>query len=254
VKLFALSLVLVGCGTVRETPDAAVNGDGVVIDAKIPTNCDNNGIDITAEHLDWDSSDDGAAFCGVGGAVWQVRGSTDAKEMTSTGPNGRAEIKCLPPDANVTVDVTVPAGPNQCTTHPGSYAVNGIAYFNKQVLMMLPAADAFRARSISTTRVTNFYSQVGAAYDATKGALLVHVVGPAQIVNIGAAHDTAEYFDGTLWQAQSTTPGSTVKEVFFPNVAVGTTAVTSGLSGTIGLDTNVPIEANKITYVTIYHP
>jgi hypothetical protein len=254
VKLFTLGLILVGCGTVKETPDAAVNGDGMLIDTAMPGNCANNGYDFTGEHLDWDSHDEGALFCGVGSAIWQVRGSTDAKEMTSTGPNGRAEIKCLPPDDHVVVDITVPSGPNQCTTSPGSYAVNGIAYINKALVAMLPTMTNFRARSISTTRLTNFYSQIGPAYDATKGALLVHLVGAPQVVSISAAHDQAEFFDDNLWQAQSTTAGSTVEEVFFPNVAPGTTAVTSSLSGTVGLDPAVPIEANKITYVTIYHP
>lgn len=254
MKLFALSLVLVGCGTVRETPDAAVNGDGMIIDTPIPSNCTNNGIDFTGEHLDFKSPDDGTRFCGVGGATWQVRGSTDAKEMTSTGPNGRAHILCLPPDDHVTVDITVPSGANQCATMPGSYTINGIAYINKAVVAMLPSTAAFRARSISTTALTNFYAQIGMPYDASKGSLMVHVVGAPQVVNISAAHDTAEYKDDTeLWQAQGTTAATVVDEVFFPNVPVGTTSVTSSLSGTIGLDSGVPIEANKITYITIYH-
>lgn len=259
MKLFALSLVLVGCGTVKETPDAAVNGDGVLIDAKIPGNCTNGGDAFTGEHLDlWSNDTVTGKFCGVGGAVWTVDGSSDAKETATTAPNGRAVIACLPTTDTVRVDITVPSGANQCETMPGSYTINGIAIVDKQVMAMLPSMATFRVRSLpdgsGTKQRDGLYTNtIGAAYDASKGALMVHVVGATQLVTINAAHDTAVFYDGNLWAPQGSTAASGVDEVYFPNVAVGTATISSSLSGTLGL-IQVPIEANKITYATIYHP
>ena len=250
----ALFLLLAACGTVKENPDAAVNGDGVVIDGP-PSACANGGKSFTGEHLDWDSSGEDASFCGVFQAKWTVHGSTDAKETATTAPNGRAVIACLPTDALVRVDVTVPTAASQCATRVmgQAYGIDGIAMVSNAVLAALPSTANFRARSISSTRVPQFYMQIGPTYDPTKGGLLVHVVGPAQLVTISASHDTAEFYDGSLWQAQGTTAGAVVQEVYFPNVPVGTATISSSLSGTVGVD-SVPIEANKITYATIVHP
>ena len=240
----AVLLVACGCGEVKDKPDAPV-GDGKTTDGKaIDAGMCSGGISFTGEDVDWDSTD--TAFCGVFNATLKVRGSSDPAQSDTTSPNGRW-VMCLPLQTPVTIDLTPPTGNNPCATSPGSYGLKGIAVADAQVQAMLTGTDVFRIREFSTNRATGFYAQIGRAYDPTKGALMVHVVGAQHPVAITAVHDQVEKSDGTTWQA-----GDTGVDVYFPNIPVGTTTIQAA-TGTTGA-ISVPIEANTITYATIVTP
>jgi len=242
--LVALLLAACGCSDGKGKPDAPV-GDGRLPDGKaVDAGKCAGGIFFTGEALDWDSTD--AGFCGVFNATLKVRNSSDPAQTDTTSPNGRWEM-CIPLQTPVSIDLTPPTGNNPCATNPGSYGLKGIVVADAQVQAMLTGTDVFRVREISTSRATGFYAQIGSPYDASKGGLMVHVVGSQHPVAITAAHDQVEKSDGTTWQ-----PGDTGVDVYFPNVAVGTTAIQAA-TGTTGA-ISVPIEANTITYATIVTP
>lgn len=237
-------LAACGCGEVKDKPDAAL-ADGKQPDGK-PADAGKcaGAIFFTGEAIDWDSTD--ANFCGVFNATLKVRNSSDPAQMDTTSPNGRFEM-CIPLQTPVSIDVTPPTGNNPCATNPGSYALKGIAVANAQVEAKLTGTDVFRIRAFSTNRQTAFYAQIGALYDSTRGALMVHVAGTQVPIAISVMHDQVERYDGTTWSA-----GNTGTDVYFPNIPVGTASiqVPSGTDGAI----SVPIEANTITYATVVTP
>lgn len=234
-------LAACSCGNVTVSPDAAKPDTGPVVDAG---KCGANAF-FTGEHVDWDESD--AAFCGVFNSTWKVRGSSDATMSDTTSPNGRFEL-CIPAQtADVILDVTPDTAASQCPNVAGNYPLRGIAIANAKVQAELPAGRFFSARSYTLARGNSFYTQIGASYDPAKGALFIHTVGAPKPIAITTPHDTAEAYDGTLWAA-----GATGVNVYFPNVAAGTTTIQAA-TNTVG-PTTVPIEANTITYVTLIMP
>ena len=86
-------------------------------------------------------------------------------------------------------------------------------------------------------------ASLGVTLDAGKGHIFAHVDKTQAAVTISAASGTAQKYDGTAWSA-----GTIGVNVFFPNVAPGMVMVTMGSA--IGNGT-VPVEAGKITYVTL---
>lgn len=242
VKSLLAIIALCACSDPPAKPDAAVDSavDGKTADAG---RCGAD-VPLTAEHLDWDTTD--AAFCGVFQATWTVRGSTNPLETAKTPPNGRV-VLCIPDAARTTIDVTPATAASQCAMTGGTYPLHAVAVIDRSVEAMLSATSVFRGRSFTGARETSFYTQIGAAYDPGKGALLVHVAGTPHPVAISGTHDATQRFDGSSWAA-----GDTGIDVYFPNVPVGTTTIT-GAAGTIG-GGSVPIEANTVTFATLYSP
>jgi hypothetical protein len=114
----------------------------------------------------------------------------------------------------------------------------GIAIADPSVIA---SGQIISLRSFTTVRV----GTLGVTLDPGKGHVFVHIDKTAQPVQVSSAHATPQYFDGTAWN----TTGPTGVNVFFPNVAVGTTNVTM-TGGAVGQAT-VPVEAGKITYLTL---
>ncbi len=241
----ALLVALSACSDPPAKPDASIDAPKIIDARAIDAGVCGTDVPFTGELVDWDSTE--AQFCGVLGATWTVRGSSDPKEThTSNAPNGRI-VMCIPSQSSTTIDITVPAGNSPCAgTMTSGYAIRGIAMANATVQAMIPATDLFSARAFTTARQTTFYTQIGAAFDPAKGGLFVHVAGTPKAVSIDVAHDATQAFDGTTWAA-----GASGADVYFPNVPAGAATITA--TGAIG-GGPAPIEANAITYVTIVSP
>jgi hypothetical protein len=247
VKCLLALVALSACSDPNVKPiDASTDGPKTIDARAVDAGVCGADVPFTGELIDWDSTD--ATFCGVFNATLKVRGSTNPLETHMTPPNGRV-VMCVPntTGTGTLIDITVPTGNSPCLGMTSGYAIRGIAWVNPAVEAMLGATNVFSARAFTTTRQTSFYTQIGAAYDPTKGGLYVHVVGATHDVAIDAAHDAAQSYNGTTWAA-----GATGGDVFFPNVAPGMAKITA-ITGVTGTD-NVPIEANALTYVTIVGP
>ena len=83
-------------------------------------------------------------------------------------------------------------------------------------------------------------------FDMAKAHVMVHVDGQKRAVAILATHATAQAFSGTTWAA-----GETGSDVLFPNVDVasGSTMLTV-VGGAIGTG-SIPLQAGKLTMVTV---
>ena len=224
-------LALAACGSNHpKTPDAAIDAPP---DAPPP-------VMVAGEYIDWDSA--ATAFCGIFMAKYQVQGDT---AMATTPPNGRIRVTVPPGQgtALVRLNLTPPTDPTQCATASGTYTVPGIVAIQYAVIA---TGQTFSARAFTDTRRTSFFQQVGLTYDAAKAQVVVHVDGTMRAVSIMATHDTAIAFDGTQWAA-----GTTGMDVYFPNVDVGSgmVGVTMG-SPDVG-EGQYPVEAGKVTYVTL---
>lgn len=213
------------------------DGAGPVDAAPVPVDIDNGScgdqIRFTGEYVDWDSQ---TSFCGINEALIEVIGGS----MDSTAPNGRFDL-CIPDAAATRLDVTQPTAMSQCTTPPAAYTIPTILHAQKVVIQ---SGGFFSARAFTAARQASFFTLVGAAFDPTKAQVLVHIDGPARTVTLAAAHGTAQTANATGW-----VPGTAGTDVFFPNVDVGTTtlSVTGGALGT----GSIPVEANKVTNVTV---
>jgi hypothetical protein len=106
---------------------------------------------------------------------------------------------------------------------------------------MLRAGGAWSGRNFTADR----QASLGVTLDPAKAHVFVHVDGDARTIALAAAHGEAQTFNGTTWG-----PGDTGTEVFFPNVDVGTTALSATGGSTVGTG-EIPLEANKITNVTL---
>lgn len=220
---------------------AACGGGGSSTDATVTVDIDNGScgdtLRFTGEYVDWDTN---ASFCGINEAVLQVTGDG---AMDSTSPNGRFDL-CIPAGAATTVlDVTQPSGTSQCTTPPAGYSVKTIIVANKAVIL----GGGFHSASAWTTdRQNTFFTQIGQTFDSTKAQVHVHVDGTPAAVSIGAAHGATQAVSATTWAA-----GDTGKDVFFPNVEVGSgTTMLTVAGGAVGTG-SIPLVANTITNVTV---
>jgi hypothetical protein len=143
--------------------------------------------------------------------------------------------------------VTQPTATSQCTTPPSTYTMPTILFAQKAVIQ---SGAMFSGVSFTIARQTTFFQMVGAAFDATKAQVYVHIDGPVRTLSLAAAHGTAQaVVSGTVgfdWVA-----GSAGVSVFFPNVDVGsgTTMLTADGSA-IGTGA-IPLVAGTITNVTI---
>jgi hypothetical protein len=168
---------------------------------------------FTGEYVDWDSTD--TMFCGIFGAAFSARGQT---ATDSSNPNGRFMLNLVPP---AVVDITPPTAGSECLTGMPTYSMPGIIIADPAVIA---SGQLISARAFTTMR----QSTLGVTLDPAKGHVFVHVDGSAT-ASISGTSDTPQMVGS----------GNT----FFPNVPAGTTDVTT--AGT------VPVEAGKITYVTI---
>lgn len=226
----ALAGLLAGCGDSDDNPPVDAAPDG------LPGVCGADAL-FTGEYVNWDSTE--ADFCGVLGAKWTVRG--DTSRTNTTAPNGRFQL-CVANQAQTVVDITPPTAASDCRAITGeTYVRRGVAIATREVIA---AEGVNSARAMTETREAEMFGQVGAAYDATKAQLVVHVDGTPRAVSIAAAHGTTQRFDGSAWAA-----GDTGSDVFFPNVAVGATLITVA-GGAVGA-TTVALEASAYTYVTV---
>jgi hypothetical protein len=218
-------IFLAACGDDgNATKDAAI--DGGACGANAP---------ITGEVVDWDANN--TTFCGVFNAKLTVR--ADPSLSDSTNPNGRFEL-CVPRAAQVPLDIAYATTPSECTSPKEAYPVPGVAI----VLADVPNRSLlFSARAMTPTRQASMFTQIGQAYDAAKGQLVVHLVGTAAKVTVDAAHAASQAWSGATWAA-----GDTGSDVFLPNLTPGSVQIT--VAGAAALP-KVDVVAGKYTYVTV---
>lgn len=190
---------------------------------------------FTGELVDWDSSE--MAFCGVFGATYQVQG--DPSRIDQTNPNGRFQI-CLASAAATRIDITPPTDASQCTVPMSTYSIPGLAVADPAVIA---TGKLISMRAWTDARAAS----LGFTPDAAKANVFVHVENTPQPVSISSTSDTPQYWNGTTWS----TTGPTGIDVFFPNVDVGTGMTTVTMMGGAVGSGAVPVEAGKITYVTL---
>lgn len=186
------------------------------------------------EYVDWLSTD-GAGFCGIMNAVATVRG--DALQTTTTPPNGRIRLMVSSSQQSL-IDVTPPTTMSGCTMPSSTYSVPGIIVADPAVIA---TQEIQSARNFTMAELPS----IGFTPDPAKAHVFVHVDMTMAAVTVTASHDSPQAFDGTAWAA-----GMTGVNVFFPNVdpAGGSTMATMG--GAVG-EGAVPLEAGKITYLTL---
>jgi hypothetical protein len=226
-------IVLSGC--------SGCGDDGGTVDASYVIDIDNascgDQLHFTGEYVDWDTD---TAFCGISDATVDVEGdgATD-----TTAPNGRFDL-CIPRTTPTTkLIVTQPTAMSQCSNPASTYTVPTILFANNAVIL---AGGFFSGRAFTTARQTSFYQAAGITFDATKAQVFVHVNGTPHAVSLAAAHAAPQAIVATTWA-----PGDTGKNVFFPNVDVGsgtTTLMVSG--GAIGTG-SIPLIAGTITNVSV---
>jgi hypothetical protein len=231
LRLAVLASILVACG--------ACGDDGDTCDPAPIVNIDNGScgdqLRFTGEYVDWDND---TAFCGINEALFQVQGDG---AMDTTAPNGRVDQLCISGTDPVTlIDVTPATAESECTTPPSTYSLAGIAVANAA---MLRAGGFWSARNFTVAR----QATIGFTPDPGKAHVFVHVDGDPRTVAITAGHDAAQAIVENDWEA-----GDTGHEVFFPNVDIGggTTEV-STIGGCAAGTGEVPLAANKITYVSL---
>lgn len=223
-------ILLAACGDDGNAPK-----DGA-IDAAIDSGACGASAAITGEVVDWDANN--TTFCGVFNAKLTVR--ADAALSDSTNPNGRFEL-CIPRAAVVPLDIAYSTTPSECTSPKEAYPVPGVAI----VLADVPNKSLlFSARAMTPTRQASMFTQIGQAYDAAKGQLVVHVVGTAAKVSVDAAHAASQAWNGATWAA-----GDTGSDVFFPNATAGSVQIT--VAGGAATLPKVDVVAGKYTYVTV---
>lgn len=239
-NLVVVLVTLAACGD-----DGSPAGDGGPGDTMIVVDVDNGScgdtVRLTGEYVDWD---DDSHFCGINEAVFEVPGG----QMDSTAPNGRFDL-CIPDQPATRLAITQPTVNSQCTVPPSNYTLPTILYARKDVIR---AGGFYDARSWTVDRETRLFpGEVGAAIDPAKAHLHVRVDGNARAVSISAAHGTALAIavGSTTWA-----PGTTGRDVFFPNIDVGSGETTLTVTGgAVGTGT-VPLVAGTLTNVTVLAP
>jgi len=193
-----------------------------------------NTVQFQTGYVDW-LSVEGPNFCGIFNAV--VTNHADSSQTNKTPPNGRIMFD-VPATGITRFDVTPDTMPSGCVNSPGTYTTPGIVLAD-------PAVIATQAIQEARNYTTEELPSLGFTPNATKANVFVHVEGTKTAVTIAASHDPAQAFDGMHWAV-----GGTGEDVFFPNVdpTAGSTMVTMG--GATG-EASVPLEAGKITYLTL---
>ena len=106
--------------------------------------------------------------------------------------------------------------------------------------MVIQSGAMLSYRSFTTTRGADF------GFDASKGAVFVHIEGTPRAVTVAGAGSPFA-FNGGAWAA-----GNTGTNVYFPGVAPGVTGMaTVSMSGTSVGTGSVPVTAGTITYLTV---
>src|SRR5262249_25547899 len=103
----------------------------------------------------------------------------------------------------------------------------------------------YSAHTWTTDRQSSFFQQIGVAFDPSKGQVVVHVNGTPHPLALAAAHDATQAVMTNTWAA-----GDTGKQVFFPNVAVGNTTI-STTGGSLITGASIPVVAGTITNVSV---
>lgn len=225
---------------------AAGCGDdgGGASDASIVIDIDNGScgdeLRFTGEYVDWDTN---TAFCGIGDATVEVEGDG---AMDTTAPNGRFDL-CVPRTSPTTkLVVTQPAGNSQCASPQAGYTVPTILVANRDVIQ---AGGFFSGRAFTTARQQSFFQMIGVPFDATKAHVFVHVNGTPGAVSLAAAHAATQAIMTTTWGA-----GDVGKDVFFPNVDVGSGTTTLTVAGGAIGTGSIPLVAGTITNVSVLVP
>jgi hypothetical protein len=188
-------------------------------------------LNFTGELVDADSTT--AGFCGVNNATLEGGGAMD-----STAPNGRF-VMCIPAMGATNLTLTPPGTASGCSSMPGTYTLPAIAVANPATIR---AGGAWSGRMITMQRLAT----LAPGFDMAKAHVMVHVDGQKRAVAILATHGTAQAYSGTAWAA-----GEMGSDVFFPNVDVanGSTMLTV-VGGAIGTGP-IPLQAGKLTMVTV---
>lgn len=187
---------------------------------------------FTGEYVDWDSSD--ANFCGIFNATFQSREQPGV--MDKSNPNGRFMLNLSLGTKIGLVDITPSTTGSECLAGMPTYALPGIGVADPAVIA---TGQIISYRNFTAATAT----MLSLTPDPAKGHVFVHVDGTQSAVTISAGSGSALKYDGTSWAA-----GAAGVNVFFPNVDPGMTDVTMGTATGNG---TVPVEAGKITYVTL---
>jgi hypothetical protein len=212
--LLALVIFVTACsdGT-KKTPDAAP-------------------VLFTGEYVDWDSSD--TSFCGIFNASFQSREHPGVMDMSN--PNGRFMLNIPLGTKPGLVDITPSTTGSECLAGMPTYALPGVAVADPAVIA---TGQIISLRNFTAATAT----MLSITPDPAKGHVFVHVDGSPSAVAISTGSGLSLKYDGTSWTA-----GTTGVNVFFANVDPGMTDVTMGTATGNG---TVPVEAGKITYVTL---
>lgn len=223
---FALLSLLVACSACGDDGDTPSDATPVV---DIDNGSCGNQLRFTGEYVDWDNDE---TFCGIFEASFQQQGDG---AMDTTAPNGRFDT-CI--DGDALFDITVTANDSACTIPPSSYSLAGIAVANTA---MIRAGGLFSARNFTAARLPT----IGFTPDPAKGHVFVHVDGANRTIAITGNHGAPQANAATTWAA-----GDTGHDVMFPNVDPGMVAVSATGGNVVGTG-QVPVQANKFTYVTL---
>jgi hypothetical protein len=212
--------------------DEAFPVDGASADARVDaatadaanTDCSGNN-PYTGELIDFDSTE--ADFLGVFDAHFSVRGEADC--TADTAPNGRF-ILSLPDSGGIT-DIDAPTG-----------YLDGIAVVKPQ--QFLNGGATFSYRDLTTTRATELYTLFSETFDPTKAHVVVNQTADHEGFTLLATHGiVVGSADGSAWAE-----GDSATYILFTNVDVGTGMTT--LTGTATGNSEIPLEAGKITYAS----
>ncbi len=215
-----IALALAACDGTVSTPDALVDADLV-------------DFTFSGTFIDWDTP------CPIDGATWTA--TYDDHRTTMTDGTGAFTLALA--SYTALVDVTPPSEPSACTG--GRYAIPGIAIAPPAVSL---ANGTFVARSLTEARAATFYASFGAAFEPTRGNLLIHVNGTPRAFSITEPHAPTQAFTGTAWSA-----GDTGVDVVFPNIEIPMSqraTVTVAGGNAIGLGA-VELVPGAITYMTV---
>ncbi len=203
--------------------------DGTTTASDAPVDVDLVDFPFTGTFLDWDST--ASAPCPIAGATWIAH--YDDQRSATTEADGTFMLRLA--SYATLLDVTPPPTAPACAQ--GTYAVPGIAIAPPAVVL---GGGVFVARAFTQSRMP--------AFDATRGALLIHANGTPRAFSISATHAPEQAFDGTAWVA-----GASGVDVYFPSIDVPMTkltTVTVAGGNAIGVGA-APLVPGAITYMTV---
>ncbi len=223
---------------------AAVTGcgdDGGTSDASIVIDIDNGScgdtLRFTGEYVDWDTN---TQFCGIGDATVDEEGDG---ATSTTAPNGRFDLCIQKTSVTTKLIVTQPSGNSMCTTPPSGYSTPTILVANRDVIQ---AGGFFSGSSFTTARQQTFFQSIGVPFDPNKAQVHVYVNGTPHKVSLAATHAAPQAIMTSTWGA-----GDLGKDVFFPNVDVGTGTTTLTVEGGAIGTGSIPLIAGTITNVSV---